>query len=472
MRKKILVVDDEEAIRLALVKFLNLQGYDAQGAGDGTEAIELCKNQNYDLMITDLKMPSMSGIELIQQLKKLHPELVCIVMTAFGTIENAVQAIKSGAFHYVTKPFELDDVALLVEKALQFKTLKDENTQLKQQVTEKYGLHNIVGCSEKLKAAFKTVNQVSQADTNVLILGESGTGKELFAKAIHYKSKRANKPLITVNCGAIPENLLESELFGYMKGAFTGAVSNKIGKFQAADGGTIFLDEIGDMSLSLQVKLLRVLQEKCFEPVGSTQTTHVDVRVIAATHQDLEKMVQEGRFRQDLYYRLNVIPLHIPPLRERLDDLPLLIDYFARKSCKDNKVSSPLFDADIIKVLCSYKWPGNVRELQNTIERLVVLKPGQKVSSTDLPAKFSEGDQTQFFKPSFAIPDTGISLKNVVEEFENTLICKALDKTGWNKNQAATLLKLNRTTLVEKIKKKNLVKPALNLANIRKESLS
>lgn len=472
MKKRILVVDDEQAIRMALVKFLNLQGYEAEGAGDGTEAIEMSKSKTYDLVITDLKMPSLSGIELIQELKKLNPEISSIVMTAFGTIESAVEAIKSGAFHYVTKPFELDDVALLVEKALQFKALKEENVQLKQQVVEKYGLDNIIGCSEKLKTVFKTVNQVCQTDTNVLILGESGTGKELFAKAIHYKSKRATKPLITVNCGAIPENLLESELFGYMKGAFTGAVSNKIGKFQAADGGTIFLDEIGDMSLNLQVKLLRMLQEKCFEPVGSTQTVNVDVRVIAATHQDLEKMVQEGKFRQDLFYRLNVIPLQIPPLRDRLDDMPLLIDYFAKKSCRENNVSSPLFDADTIKILSSYKWPGNVRELQNTIERLVVLKPGQKVTVTDLPQKFTSADQTQFFKPTFAIPDTGISLKNVVEEFENTLICKALDKTGWNKNQAASLLKLNRTTLVEKIKKKNLVKPVLNLHNIRKETLS
>lgn len=459
MKAKILVVDDEMAIRKALMKFLSANDYQVDGAGDGAEAIEMVKNEIYDLVISDLKMPNMSGIELIRQVRTINSSILVIIMTGFGTIESAVEAVKEGAFHYITKPFELDDVAMLVEKALAFRQIKSENEILKKQVREKYHFENIIGCSDNLKKVFEIVKKVSETDSNILILGDSGTGKELIARAIHYNSKRASRPLIPVNCGAIPENLLESELFGYVKGAFTGAVTSKTGKFEAAQGGTIFLDEIGDMSLKLQVKILRVLQEKKFEPVGCTSSTETDVRVIAATHHDLEEMVAEGKFREDLYYRLNVIPVVVPPLRERIGDVPLLIKHFMELYARENKLEKPLLSDVVMDLFMNYKWPGNIRELENTVERLVVLKPGAKIEPKDLPEKFSQLNNTSFFKTGFSIPDGGISLKNVVEEVENSLICKALDKTNWNKNKAANLLRLNRTTLVEKIKKKKLLKP-------------
>lgn len=459
MKAKILVVDDEMAIRKALMKFLATHDYQVDGASDGAEAIEMVKNDIYDLVISDLKMPNMSGIELIRQLRTINSSIVVIIMTGFGTIESAVEAVKEGAFHYITKPFELDDVAMLVEKALAFKQIKSENEILKKQVKDKYNFENIIGCSDNLKEVFEIVKKVSETDSNILILGDSGTGKELIARAIHYNSKRTARPLIPVNCGAIPENLLESELFGYVKGAFTGAVTSKTGKFEAAQGGTIFLDEIGDMSLKLQVKILRVLQEKKFEPVGSTHSTETDVRVIAATHHDLEEMVAQGRFREDLYYRLNVIPVVIPPLRERISDVPLLIKHFMALYARENKLEQPMLSEVVMDLFMNYKWPGNIRELENTVERLVVLKPGAQIDPKDLPEKFSQLNNSSFFKTGFSIPDGGISLKNVVEEVENSLIRKALDKTNWNKNKAAHLLRLNRTTLVEKIKKKKLLKP-------------
>ncbi|MCP5463922.1 MAG: sigma-54-dependent Fis family transcriptional regulator [Deltaproteobacteria bacterium] len=459
MKAKILVVDDESAIRKALSKFLTTLDYDVDSAGDGAEAIEKAKDKIYDLVISDLMMPNMSGIELIAKLKEMHPNIISIIMTGFGTIESAVEAIKAGAFHYITKPFELDDVAMLVEKALRFKSLEADNARLAKQVKDKYNFENIVGCSDALRDVFKMVERVAETDSNVLILGESGTGKELIARAIHFNSPRQNKPLIPINCGAIPENLLETELFGYVKGAFTGASHSQVGKFEVANGGTIFLDEIGDMSLKLQVKLLRVLQEKQFEPVGSTKTIRADVRVIAATHQNLEELVAKGEFREDLFYRLNVIPITVPSLRDRISDVPLLVDHFIKKFTQANQLATPDINDEVMNALMSYKWPGNVRELENTIERLVVLRPGQHVRLSDLPDKFSEMTNSFFIKSGFSFPESGISLKHVVEDFENTLICKALDKTGWNKNQAANLLKLNRTTLVEKIKKKKLSKP-------------
>jgi DNA-binding NtrC family response regulator len=459
MKGKILVVDDELTIQKALVKFLSGLGYEVDSASDGAEAIEKAKDRMFDLVISDLKMPNMTGIELIQAIRKIEPETVFLIMTAYGTIETAVEAIKVGAFHYITKPFELDDVSHLVAKALKFRQLTSDNAILIKQVKGRYKFDKIIGCSEKLTDVFKMVERVSDTDSNVLILGESGTGKELIAKAIHYNSHRATRPLLPVNCGAIPENLLESELFGYVKGAFTGAVTSRSGKFEVANGGTIFLDEIGDMSPKLQVKLLRVLQERKFEPVGSTQTTEIDVRIIAATHHNLEKAVEAGTFREDLYYRLNVIPIRVPPLRERTGDIPLLINHFMEHYSRNYNMAKPLLGDEIMNILVNYKWPGNVRELENTVERFVVLRAGQPVQQKDLPEKFTQLTGNFLSKSGFSIPDSGVCLKNLVDDFENALIMKALDKAGWNKNKAARLLRLNRTTLVEKIKKKNLEKP-------------
>ena len=458
MKGHILVVDDEAVIVKALVKYLTQEGYDAESAGDASEAVEKCKDKNFDLLLTDLSMPKVDGIELIREIKSLIPNICCIVMTAFGSIASAVEAMKAGAFHYITKPFELEDVRLIIEKALEHSRLKEQNLILRRQISTRYGFENIIGASDELNEVLNLVCRVADTDSTVLILGESGTGKELVARAIHYNSRRADHPLVPVNCGAIPENLLESELFGHVKGSFTGAINSKRGRFEIASGGTIFLDEIGDMSLRLQVKILRVLQERAFEPVGSTKTVEVDVRIITATNQNLEKLVEKGEFREDLYYRLNVIPVTVPPLRQRVCDIPILADHFLKVYSEANNLPPPQLAQDALSLFINYRWPGNVRELENTIERLVVLRPGQEITVADLPEKFLEASETIVKHTSFHIPEAGISLKNVVDDFENTLILKALEKTGWNKNKAAHLLKLNRTTLVEKIKKKHLEK--------------
>lgn len=456
MKGKVLVVDDELAIQKALVRFLKKLEYDAEGANDGSEAIEMAKHKVYDLVITDLTMPNMTGIELMRQLKKINAQTAYLIMTGYGTIESAIEAIKEGAFHYLTKPFELNDVGLLVDKVVRFKRLTHDNEVLQRQVKSLCSSQNMVGCSEQIKELFRMIERVSDTDSNILILGESGTGKELVAKALHYGSVRSGRPLVPVNCGAIPEALLESELFGHVKGAFTGAVNSKIGKFEQAQGGTIFLDEIGDMSLKLQVKLLRVLQERKLEPLGSTQSVDIDVRVIAATHRNLEELVATGKFREDLYYRLNVIPITLSPLRDRLCDIPLLVNHFLDKFAKSHGAAKPIVTDELMGVFKNYKWPGNVRELENTMERLVVLYAGQKIKRDDLPEKFTQTESVFLAKGTSSIPDTGISLKNVVDDFENSLILKALDKTNWNKNRAATLLRLNRTTLVEKLKKRKI----------------
>lgn len=458
MKARILVVDDEAVIVKALVRYLTQEGYEVESALEGVEAIEKCKEKNFDLLLTDLNMPNMDGIQLITALRSINPDLSCLVMTGFGSIQSAVEAMKAGAFHYITKPFELEDIGLIIEKAVSHTKLKSQNQMLQREVQTRYGMENIIGASEELRAVLKLVSQVADTDSTVLILGDSGTGKELIAKAIHYNSRRADKPLIPVNCGAIPENLLESELLGHVKGSFTGAIQSKMGRFEMANGGTIFLDEIGDMSLRLQVKILRVLQERRFEPVGSTKTVEVDVRIITATNRNLEELVAKGEFREDLYYRLNVIPIHIPALRERVSDVPILVEHFLKIYADQNKVKQPKISHEIMSLFANYKWPGNVRELENTIERLVVLRPGQEVQIGDLPDKFLNAQDSIFKNSALHIPDAGISLKNAVNDFENTLILKALEKTGWNKNKAAGLLRLNRTTLVEKIKKKHLEK--------------
>ena len=455
---RILIVDDEMVIIKALSKYLTQEGYMVDTALTGPEAIEKFKEKNYDLFLTDLKMPEMDGIELINEIKSIDPTAPSIVMTGFGSISSAVDAMKAGAFHYVTKPFELDDIGIIVKRALDHKMLAEQNQALQRQVRKRYGFESIIGTSDETQNMINLIGRVADTDSTILILGESGTGKELVARALHVNSSRADKPLVTVNCGAIPENLLESELFGHVKGAFTGAVQSKIGRFEAANQGTIFLDEIGDMSPKLQVKLLRVLQERTFEAVGSTKPVEVDVRIIAATNRNLEDMVRTGDFREDLYYRLNVIPVNVPPLRQRVNDIPVLIEHFTKIFCKNNNVAAPKIQQDVMSLFTNYKWPGNIRELENTIERLVVLRPGQDIRMKDLPDKFLDVSDSMFKNSALNIPESGISLKNAVSDFENNLILKALEKTGWNKNKAATLLKLNRTTLVEKIKRSHLAK--------------
>ncbi|PIR20053.1 MAG: DNA-binding response regulator [Deltaproteobacteria bacterium CG11_big_fil_rev_8_21_14_0_20_47_16] len=457
MNGNILIVDDEAMIRRALEKFLGDLGYKTWTAENGKTAMEVIRSESINLVITDLMMPEMNGVELISQVKQASPNTVCIIMTAFGTITSAVEGMKAGAYHYLTKPFELDDIASLVATALEHQALKVENATLRRQLRSKYKFEGILGTSAEMNSVFSLMEKVADTDSTILILGESGTGKELVAKAIHYNSRRSEKPLVIVNCAAIPENLLESELFGHVKGSFTGAYQAHEGHFAQANGGTIFLDEIGEMSPKLQVKLLRVLQERKYEPVGSTRTENVDVRIITATNRDLEQEVKEGRFREDLFYRLNVIPVKIPALRNRHDDIPLLLNHFLKKSNETNERNVEGFTPEALKVLCEYDWPGNVRELENLVERTVVIKEIGWMDVSDLPEKISK-TPAHFHPQKVVIPDSGLSFNEIVNDFENELILQALRKCNWNKNKAATLLQLNRTTLVEKIKKKQLDK--------------
>jgi DNA-binding NtrC family response regulator len=416
-------------------------------------------SQTVDLVLCDVKMPGISGLELVRQIKDVHPDLPCIVVTGYGSAESSLDALRAGAFWYLEKPFDqarLDVVRRLVDQAIEHGRLKAENRILQSQLHSRYRFENIVGTSPALRRVLEVVEKVADTESTVLITGESGTGKELIARALHYNSRRADRMFVTVNCGAIPEELLESELFGHVRGAFTNAVSHREGRFSIANGGTVFLDEIGDMSPNLQVKLLRVLQDHTFESVGSSKTVKVDVRVIAATNQDLEDAIREKRFREDLYYRLNVIPIEMPPLRERREDLPLLVQHFLDGMNREKTRGGPItISQEATEQLFEYEWPGNVRELENLIERLVVLRGEGEIGSDDLPDAFKKGLTTP---PPAAprIPASGLAFNDVVDRFETDLIRQALEQTHWNKNRAAQLLGLNRTTLIEKIKKKRL----------------
>jgi DNA-binding NtrC family response regulator len=453
------VVDDEELYRKALERILHRVGHGVSTARNAAEAMAIVTSDPLDLVLCDVKMPGISGLELVRQIKDIHPDLPCIVVTGYGSAESSVEALRAGAYWYLEKPFDqarLDVVRRLVEQAIEHGRLKAENRILQSQLHLRYRFENIVGSSPALRCVLDVVEKVADTDSTVLITGESGTGKELIARALHYNSHRANRMFVTVNCGAIPEELLESELFGHVKGAFTSAVSHREGRFSVANGGTVFLDEIGDMSPNLQVKLLRVLQDQTFEPVGSSKTVKVDVRVIAATNQDLEDAIKERRFREDLYYRLNVIPIEIPPLRERREDIPLLAQHFLDAMNREkSKAGGCSFSQEALERVRDYEWPGNVRELENLIERLVILRGEGEIDVGDLPPAFREGPATP--RPGAPrIPATGLPFNEVVDRFEADLILQALEQTHWNKNRAAQLLGLNRTTLIEKIKKKGL----------------
>lgn len=454
--RKILVIDDDSSLRTALFRLLSRKSYQVITAQTKAEAIQFANsNQNFDLALVDLQLPDGNGLELLAHIKKTNPKCQFIVLTGFATIESAIEATKQGAFHFLTKPFNIEELVGLVDKAFEHHQLEEENKILKSQLKQKYKFDNIVGSSEAINEVLEMIEKVSTSDSTVLVKGESGTGKELVAKALHYNSNRANKRLIPVNCGAIPGELLESELFGHVKGAFTGAIANRIGRFELAHEGTIFLDEIGEMSPTLQVKLLRVIQERQFEPVGSTKTTEVDVRIIAATNIDLERAVEEGKFREDLFYRLNVIPIQIPPLRERHGDIALLLHHFIShfNQTKGKNISGVLPEA--MEMLYAYNWPGNVRELENLVERIAILKGQGMIQPHDLPEKYQQRKYVASTQ-GLEIPDSGIDFNSAVDAYENALIIRALERTNWNRNQAAQLLKLNRTTLVEKIKKKGL----------------
>ena len=454
---RVLILDDESTLRTALFRLLDRKGYQVVTAQRLDEARTfMTPEKPFDIAIIDMNLPDGNGLDLISEIKGISPNTQVIVLTGFASIDTAVQATQKGAYHFLTKPFNVEELMSLLDKALAHKNLEQENKQLRNELGTRYQFNQIIGESEGLRSCLSLVERVADSDSTVLVMGESGTGKELIARAIHYNSNRAKNPFVAINCGAIPAELLESELFGHMKGAFTGAISTRIGRFEMADEGTLFLDEIGDLDPSLQVKILRALQERTFEPVGSTKSVQVNVRVIAATNIDLDKAVREGRFREDLYYRLNVIPIIIPALRERKTDIPILLNHFMIQFNKNKSKTLTGFSQDAMKCLVGYGWPGNIRELENLIERLSILKGFGSVEVADLPPKYRSTAASFAETGSVDIPENGLDFNTAVDQFENALILKALEKTGWNKNQAALLLRLNRTTLVEKMKKKGL----------------
>ncbi|MAG29329.1 MAG: DNA-binding response regulator [Deltaproteobacteria bacterium] len=460
-KNPVLVVDDEELYRRAIERILKRVGHEVLMAHDAGEALQIVSSRSVGLVLCDIQMPGINGLELVRQIHDVEPDLPCIVMTGYNTPENSLEALRAGAYWYLEKPFEqdrLDVIRSLVDQAIEHGRLKSENQILQRQLRSRHKFDSIIGKSTSLGRTLAVVEKVADTESTVLITGESGTGKELVARALHYNSRRCERMLVTVNCGAIPEELLESELFGHVKGAFTNAIAHREGRFSVAHGGTIFLDEIGDMSPNLQVKLLRVLQERTFEPVGSSKTLKVDVRVIAATHQDLPKLIEDGRFREDLYYRLNVLPVEVPALRDRIDDLPLLLHHFLDIARQERSSRVQGVTDEAMQKLMDYHWPGNVRELENLTERLTVLVGEGEIDVEDLPAQVRAEPTIQGWAPR--VPSTGIDFNAVVGRFESDLIEQALDHTHWNKNRAAGLLGLNRTTLLEKIKKRGLTPPS------------
>ncbi|MFH0810024.1 MAG: sigma-54 dependent transcriptional regulator [Pseudomonadota bacterium] len=459
--ESILVVDDSPRVCDAICEILEPEGFVVEKAFSGDDALGRIGNHFFDVVLSDLRMPGPDGMELLKYLRDSSPETITIIITGYGSIQTAVEATKLGAFDFLTKPVKLEEIIHTVRKAIEHRSLKRENLALKQELSRKYEFRNIIGQSEAIEKVFRIINKIAETDSTVLILGESGTGKELVARAIHYNSHRKEKPLIPVNCGAIPSELLESELFGHEKGAFTSAIRTRVGRFELASGGTIFLDEIGDMSPSLQVKILRVLQEHSFERIGGTRTIKVDIRVIAATNKNLEEAVRDGRFREDLYYRLNVIPVVVPPLRDRKEDLQILVEHFLQEFSRHRGRHIKSLSSGVMDCFRAYSWPGNVRELENVIERIFILSEGDEISIADLPRRLQDGFHHKLPQPQgqpleVCLPAGGVSFNTAVSDFEKMLIVEALNRTGWVKNKAAQLLGLNRTTLVEKIKKKKI----------------
>jgi len=446
---KILVVDDEEIMRDVLSTLLTGENYQVDFAQSGAQALDMVRDQEYSVVLLDLMMPGMDGLQVLEELNRIEDAPVTVILTAFGSIEKAVKATKLGAFDFITKPFKNDEILVAVKNAMEQRRLREENTRLKASLQERYNFRNIVGKSAPMQQVFDLIAQVAPRRSTVLIQGESGTGKELVAKAIHAASGRAEAPFVPINCGNIPSDLLESELFGHVRGAYTGAVSAKKGLFEVASGGTLFLDEVATISMEIQSKLLRVIQEKEFRRLGGLESIKVDVRIIAATNTDLQAAVQQGTFRDDLYYRLNVIVIKLPPLRERAGDIPLLVDHFLKKYSEENDKEPCSIDPVALKVLMDYSWPGNVRELENLIERAVVLTPGNRITADLFPKNITANVPEN----ALPFPGDGIPLKERVGSFERMLITAALEKTDWNQKKAAELLRVNATTLSEKLKR-------------------
>jgi DNA-binding NtrC family response regulator len=444
---EILVVDDDAHMRELIAKVLAREGYAVQALPRGQDVLQALEEGPVDLVISDIRMPEMDGLLLLQEVKRLAPETSVLLMTAFGSIDTAVQAIKAGAYDYLTKPFKMDEVVIVVRRALEERRLQAEVRALRQEVSSKYNFSNILGKSKPMLDLFALIKKVAASRSTVLVQGKSGTGKELVAKAIHYNSPRREHLLVTVNCSAIPKDLLESELFGHIKGAFTGAIANKRGLFEEASGGSLFLDEIGELSPELQVKLLRALQEREIRHVGDTRTVSVDVRLIAATNRDLARAVKEGLFREDLYYRLNVIPIVLPDLKERAEDIPLLAEHFLMKYAKEADTPITGISREAMRVLLEYDWPGNVRELENVIERAVILGHGPQILPEDLPAHLRPSSL-----PVWRWTREAKTSRPTLEELERQYIATILRETRWRRIQAAQILGIDRRTLYRKIR--------------------
>ncbi len=450
---KILVVDDEDYMREIVRQALEGAGFGIDEASDGVSALEMMRRYPYDVIITDLRLPGIPGEKLLQEALAIFPETIVIIMTGYGNIQTAVDAIRMGAYDYLPKPFQLEEMVMRVEKGLQDRRIKSENSLFRSELQGKYQFTNLIGNSPAMQQTYRMVAMVAQKTSTILISGETGTGKEVVARAIHYNGSRKDQPLICVNCAAIPANLLEDELFGHVKGAFTGAHQHRVGRFEQANRGTLFLDEVGSMPLDLQVKLLRVLQEREFQKVGGTTSVKVDVRIIAATNEDLLEKVKAGSFREDLYYRLNVIPIPILPLRQRREDIPPLVSHFVKKFCVEQQVMVKRVSHEAIKHLVAFDWPGNVRQLENAVEMAVALSGDRELLEVDdFPVVVRTPSEEEIFH-NIDIPDEGVNFNTLISELERRLILQSLSVTGGNKKRAASLLQLKRTTFVEKLKR-------------------
>ena len=449
MSQTILVVDDEKDIRISLTGILEDEGFQVVTAANGTEALESARQDLPDLILLDIWMPGMDGLETLEKLKALFPQVTVIMISGHGTIETAVRSTKLGAFDFIEKPLSLDKILITVNNALRMRQLRAENDELKRAVGNEYEL---IGSSAAISTLREQIMRVAPTNASVLVTGENGTGKELIARSIHYYSQRRDKPFIAINCAAIPEELIESELFGHERGAFTGAVAQKKGKFDLADGGTLFLDEIGDMSYKTQAKILRILQERCFERVGGTRNVTVDVRIIAATNKDLDEEIRQNRFREDLYYRLNVVPFRAPSLRERVDDIAMLVPYFVGQFYHREGCEPKVFLPETLELLCQYSWPGNVRELKNIIERILIMTPGRVVSPSDIPDLQLEKGVTGLSGSSEESGGGMGTLRAAREEFERGFIVQKLEENDWNISRTAEVIELERSNLHRKIK--------------------